>query len=173
MIRESTLTPEEKVFFMTEALKEAAKAEAIGEVPIGAVVVHKGTIIGRGHNLRESIQDATSHAELLAIQDACRTLNNWRLEDCQLFVTLEPCPMCSGGIILGRLAEVYVGAMDQKAGTVGSLMNLLADERFNHQPYVETGILAESCQTVLKEFFRDLRQRQKELKKLQKKNKEV
>lgn len=168
MKRESTLTIEEKERFMAEAIREAEKALGKAEVPIGAVVVYDGKIIGRGHNLRETTQDATTHAELLAIQDACKKLGNWRLEQCQLFVTLEPCPMCSGGIILGRLSEVYFGAMDAKAGTAGSLMNLLADDRFNHQPYVESGILAEACQTLLSDFFKELRQRNKEKKALKK-----
>lgn len=165
MERYSTLTPTEKDYFMGEALKEASKAGAKGEVPIGAVVVHQGVIIGRGHNLRESSQDATSHAELLAIQSACGSLARWRLSECQLFVTLEPCPMCSGAIILARLGEVYFGAMDEKAGTAGSLMNLLTDTRFNHQPYVESGVLAEVSQDLLKSFFKDLRQRNKARKK--------
>lgn len=167
MIRESTLTQKEKEDFMLEAIKEAHKAEQKKEVPIGAVVVYQGQVIGRGHNLRETSQDATSHAEMIAIKDACSHIENWRLEQCQLFVTLEPCPMCSGAIILGRLEEVYFGAMDQKAGTVGSLMNLLTDDRFNHQPYVEHGILEAQCQTLLTDFFKGLRERNKARKKAQ------
>lgn len=153
----STLSQEDKDYFMHEAIAEAKKAQAIGEVPIGAVIVHQGEIIGRGHNVRETSQDATTHAELLAIQEACKSKQNWRLEETQLFVTLEPCPMCSGGIILSRVAEVYYGARDPKAGTAGSLMNLLQDERFNHCCYVEDGILGEECGQLLTDFFKELR----------------
>ena len=161
MERESRLTEEEKIIFMQAAINEALKAEAIAEVPIGAVVVHQGKIIGRGHNLREHSQDATSHAEMFAIREACKALENWRLEDCQLFVTLEPCPMCSGGMILSRIEEVYFGAYDPKGGTAGTLMNLLTDARFNHRAYVEGGILEEECGQLLTNFFRQLRARKK------------
>ncbi len=161
MERESQLTEEEKIYFMQEAIKEARKAEEIEEVPIGAIVVHKGEIIGRGHNLREHSQDATSHAEMFAIREACRHLGSWRLEECQLFVTLEPCPMCSGGMILSRVEEVYFGAYDPKGGTAGTLMNLLTDERFNHRAYVEGGILEAECGTLLTNFFRAIRARKK------------
>lgn len=165
MERRSTLTQEDKIKFMEEALIEAEKARALEEVPIGAVVVYQGEIIGRGHNLRETSQDATTHAEMAAIQDACQTLTNWRLENCQLFVTLEPCPMCAGALILSRIAEVYYGATDPKAGVAGTLMNLLEDQRFNHQAYVESGILEERCGAVLTDFFRELRDQKKRLKK--------
>ena len=161
MERESRLTEEEKLFFMQEAFNEAKKAEKIAEVPIGAIVVCQGVIIGRGHNLREHSQDATSHAEMFAIREACQQLNNWRLEDCQLFVTLEPCPMCSGGMLLSRVAEVYFGAYDPKGGTAGTLMNLLTDERFNHRAYVEGGILETECGALLTDFFRELRAKKK------------
>ncbi|MEG0628480.1 MAG: tRNA adenosine(34) deaminase TadA [Enterococcus sp.] len=161
MERESQLTEEEKIVFMRAAIYEAKQAEAIAEVPIGAVVVYQGEIIGRGHNLREHSQDATSHAEMFAIREACKALENWRLEDCQLFVTLEPCPMCSGGMILSRIEEVYFGAYDPKGGTAGTLMNLLTDERFNHRAYVEGGILEEECGQLLTNFFRQLRARKK------------
>ena len=169
MERCSTLTQAEKEKFMAAALAEAKLAKAKMEVPIGAVVVYQGEIVGRGHNLRETTRDATSHAEMVAIQQACQRLDNWRLEDCQLFVTLEPCPMCSGAIILGRLAEVYFGAFDEKAGTCGSLMNLLTDDRFNHQPYVEQGILEEDSRRLLKSFFKELRERNKRRKLAQQK----
>ncbi|MDE1549936.1 tRNA adenosine(34) deaminase TadA [Jeotgalibaca caeni] len=152
----------QKEQFMKEAIKEAEKARALGEVPIGAVVVLDGEIIGRGHNERETTNDATTHAEMLAIRDANRTLQNWRLEDAELFVTLEPCPMCSGAIILSRVKKVYYGAPDQKAGTAGTLMNLLEDERFNHQAAIETGILEEECRELLQSFFRELRKKRKE-----------
>lgn len=160
----SSLTEKEKIAYMEEAIVEAKKAEQIGEVPIGAIVVRDGIIIGRGYNIRETSLDATTHAEILAIQDACRTIENWRLENCQLFVTLEPCPMCSGAIILSRVEEVYYGAVDAKAGAAGTLMNLLQDKRFNHQSYVESGILATETGNLLTEFFQTLRARKKKEK---------
>ncbi|EOL43352.1 tRNA adenosine(34) deaminase TadA [Enterococcus caccae] len=165
----SSLTIDEKETFMLEAIKEAKKAEAIKEVPIGAIVVLDGQIIGRGHNLREESQDATAHAEMYAIKQACATIENWRLERAQLFVTLEPCPMCSGAMILSRVAEVYYGAKDPKGGTAGTLMNLLSDDRFNHVAYVETGILEQECSEILSKFFKKLRQEKKSLK-IQKKD---
>lgn len=164
MDKGSTLTETEKEYFMRAALEEAAKAREIQEVPIGAVVVLEGEIIGRGHNLRETDQDATAHAEMFAIREACKHLDSWRLERSQLFVTLEPCPMCSGAMMLSRVEEVYFGAFDPKGGTAGTLMNLLEDQRFNHWAYVEGGILAEECGSVLSEFFRDLRARKKAAK---------
>ncbi|WP_313469853.1 tRNA adenosine(34) deaminase TadA [Carnobacterium sp.] len=155
------LTLEEKEYFMHEAIKEAKKAEAKMEVPIGAVIVLHGEIIGRGYNQREESHDATTHAEMLAIQEANRALKNWRLEDAQLFVTLEPCPMCSGAMILSRVKELYYGAPDPKGGTAGTLMNLLTDSRFNHQVEIEQGILAAECGALLTDFFKALRKRKK------------
>lgn len=152
-------------FYMQEALKEAKKAYELGEVPIGAVVVYQGDIIGRGHNLRETTLDATTHAEMQAIKDANRTLKNWRLEECQLYVTLEPCPMCSGAIILSRLQKVVFGAHDPKGGTCGTFMNLVQDDRFNHQCELESGVLAEESRQLLQSFFQTLRQRNKAAKK--------
>lgn len=149
---------------MREAIQEAKKAEAIAEVPIGAVVVKDGLVIGRGYNLRESSKNATTHAEMLAIQEANKTVENWRLENCQLFVTLEPCAMCSGAIILSRIQEVYYGPDDFKAGTAGTLMNLLQDERLNHQAYVERGVLEEECRELLTTFFSQLREKKRENK---------
>ena len=125
--------------YMREAIKEAEKAAAIGEVPIGAVIVWKGEIIGRGHNEREVTNDATTHAEMTAIRQANAFKQNWRLEEAELYVTLEPCPMCCGAILLSRIKKVYYGASDLKGGTAGTLMNLLQDERFNHQSEVERG----------------------------------
>lgn len=166
MKKEGTiLTQEEKEFFMKEALLEAKKAQIMGEVPIGAIIVLNGEIIGRGHNVREYSQDATTHAEMIAIREANRKVDSWRLEEAQLFVTLEPCPMCCGGIMLSRVAEVYYGAMDPKGGTAGSLMNLLQDNRFNHVCELETGILEEECASILTEFFREIRRKQKQAKK--------
>lgn len=151
--------------WMRVAIEEAKKAEALAEVPIGAIVVHQGQIIGRGHNLRETTQNATTHAEMIAIQEACKAIGSWRLEETQLYVTLEPCPMCSGAMILSRVKEVYFGAYDPKGGTAGTLMNLLEDERFNHQAEVEGGILEEECGELLSMFFRNLRAKKKKLKK--------
>lgn len=162
------LSSVEKEFFMREAIKEAKKAEAKLEVPIGAVVVLNGEIIGRGHNVRELTHDATTHAEMIAIREANQHLCNWRLEDTQLFVTLEPCPMCSGAMILSRVKDLYYGAPDPKGGTAGTLMNLLGDERFNHQVNIEKGLLEEECAALLTDFFRMLRARKKAAKQAQK-----
>ncbi len=151
-------------YFMLEALKEAEKAREINEVPIGAVVVMGDKIIGRGYNLRETTQNAVTHAETLAIQEACEEAGTWRLEGAELYVTLEPCPMCSGAIILSRIEKVVYGAPDPKAGCAGTLMNLLDDSRFNHQCEVISGVLQEECGSILSDFFRELRARKKEEK---------
>lgn len=144
--------------FMKEALKEAQKAAAKGEVPIGAVVVREGKIIGRGHNLRESLNDPTAHAEIIAIKKAARKFKNWRLNGCTLYVTVEPCLMCAGAIVLARLEKVVYGAKDPKAGAVSSLYEVLDDRRLNHRvKEVKGGILEEECAAILKEFFKDLR----------------
>lgn len=161
MEKVSNLNQAEKEFFMAEAIKEAEKAGAVKEVPIGAVVVLEGKIIGRGHNLREETQDATAHAEMFAIREACQAIDSWRLERSQLFVTLEPCPMCSGAMMLSRVEEVYFGAYDPKGGTAGTLLNLLEDQRFNHWSYVEGGILENRCGQLLSDFFRQLRAEKK------------
>lgn len=145
------------LFFMQQALKEAEKAMSLKEVPIGAVVVKNGEIIGRGHNLRETSKDPTAHAELLAIQQASQTLGGWRLHGCDLYVTVEPCPMCAGAILLARIDRLIIGAMDPKAGAAGSLLNIPEDERFNHQTQVIRGVLEEECASLMKEFFRELR----------------
>lgn len=163
--KRSCLTIQEKEFFMKHAINEAYKAKSMKEVPIGAVVVLDGRIIGRGHNLREVSQKATAHAEIYAIEEACKTIDNWRLEKTQLFVTLEPCPMCSGAMLLSRIDEVYYGAKDPKAGTAGTLMNLLNDQRFNHVSYVESGILADECSALLTSFFKEIRDQKKQKKK--------
>lgn len=154
-------TTDEKEMYMREALKEAEKARDIAEVPIGAVVVLEGEIIGRGHNKRESNQQAAAHAEMFAIEEANRKLGNWRLEDCEIYVTLEPCAMCSGALVLSRMKKVYFGAYDMKSGTAGSLMNLLEEERFNHQCEVEGAVLEAECGQILKDFFIDLRKKKK------------
>lgn len=142
---------------MGEALKEARKAFDIDEVPVGAVIVKDGSIIARAYNTREMSQDATAHAEILAIKKACEAMGSWRLIGCTLYVTLEPCPMCAGAIILARLDRVVFGAWDPKAGAAGSVVNLFEVERFNHHPEVISGVLAEECGALLKEFFRQKR----------------
>ncbi|RNA65942.1 tRNA adenosine(34) deaminase TadA [Alteribacter keqinensis] len=147
--------------WMKEAVAEAEKAEDKGEVPIGAVIVKDNKVIGRGHNLRESVQLATSHAEMTAIQGACEAVGSWRLVDCTLYVTLEPCPMCAGAIVQSRIERVVYGAADPKAGCCGTLMNLTDEPRFNHQAYVTSGIMEETCSNLLTSFFRKLRERKK------------
>lgn len=144
---------------MQAALAEAKKAQALGEVPIGCVIVHQGQIIGRGHNSRETTQQAEKHAEMIAIAQANQVLDSWRLPEAELYVTLEPCPMCSGAIINSRIAKVYYGAADEKAGTAGTLMNLLTDPRFNHQVKVQKGLLQAECAQILSDFFANLRKK--------------
>lgn len=153
------LIENEHEYFMGYALREAERARDAGEVPVGCVIVYEGMIIAKAHNQRETLQDPTAHAEVLAITAAAAHLGSWRLEDTRLYVTLEPCPMCAGAIILARIPEVYFGALDPKAGCCGTLMNLLEDSRFNHQPRLEGGIRAEACGALLTEFFRGIRNR--------------
>lgn len=159
-----SLTQADIQHYMGEALFEARAAEQIGEVPIGAVVVQNGKIIGRGHNIREHTQDATLHAEMIAIQEACMTVHSWRLEDAQLFVTLEPCPMCAGAIINSRIDRVYYGAPDPKAGAAGTLVNLLTDHRFNHQADVFSNVRAAESKALLQHFFQEIRRKRKNKK---------
>lgn len=148
---------DEKIKFMKEALKEAKKAYDKLEVPVGAVIVKDGKIIARAHNQKETKFDTTKHAEILAIQKASKKLNSWRLIDCEMYVTLEPCSMCAGALINSRVKKVYIGAKDEKTGAVGSVLNLLEDYKFNHIVEVEKGILQEDCENLLKEFFKMLR----------------
>lgn len=155
--------------FMREAIEEARKAEQIGEVPIGAVIVVDGEVMARAHNLRETNQTAIAHAEILAIDAACKSLGSWRLEEATLYVTLEPCPMCAGAIMLSRIEKVVFGARDPKGGCVGTFMNLLQDDRFNHQSEVVDGVLEEECGRLLSDFFRRLREKKKENRKKQQK----
>ena len=143
--------------FMKAALKEAKKAYDKLEVPVGAVIVKDGKIIARAHNLKETKYDTTKHAEILAIQKASKKLNSWRLIDCEMYVTLEPCSMCAGALINSRIKKVYIGASDQKTGAVGSVFNLLEDYTFNHKVEYEKGVLQDECESILKEFFRKLR----------------
>ena len=143
--------------FMKEALKEAKKAYEKLEVPVGAVIVKDGKIIARGHNLKETKKDTTRHAEIIAIEKASKKLGAWRLLDCEMYVTLEPCSMCAGAMINSRIKKLYIGAIDEKTGAVGSVLNLLEDYKFNHNIEVEKGILKEDCEKILKDFFKDLR----------------
>lgn len=150
--------------YMREAIREAKKAESIEEVPIGAIIVLNGEIIARAHNLRETTQMPTAHAEILAIEQACRKVNSWRLEGATMYITLEPCPMCSGASIMSRIERVVYGAKDPKGGCAGTFMNLLEDQRFNHQCEVVSGVLEKECGQLLKDFFKNLREKRKEEK---------
>ena len=143
-------------YFMREALGLAREAVADGDVPVGCVIVRDGEIVGRGRNRREARGDATAHAEVEAIRDACARLGSWRLHGCALYVTLEPCPMCAGAIINARIEEVRYGARDGKAGCCGSVLNLF-EERFNHRPRIYQGPLEAECEAALQEFFQSLR----------------
>lgn len=144
--------------FMREALKEAKKAYDKLEVPVGCVIVKDGKIIARGHNVKETKKDTTKHAEMIAIQKASKKLDSWRLLDCEMYVTLEPCSMCAGAIINARIKKIYIGTLDEKTGACGSVLNLLADYPFNHKVEVKTGILKNDCEKILKDFFKELRE---------------
>ena len=143
--------------FMKEALKEAKKAYGKLEVPVGAVIVKDGKIIARAHNIKEEKKDTTKHAEILAISKTSKKLDSWRLTDCEMYVTLEPCSMCAGALIQSRIKKVCIGTMDEKTGACGSVLNLLEDYTFNHKVQIETGILQEECEELLKQFFKELR----------------
>lgn len=144
-------------YFMTEALKEGKKAYTLGEIPIGAILVHNGEIISRHHNRRELDQDATAHAEVLVIREACALLKRWRLTGCTLYVTIEPCPMCAGAIINSRIDRVVYGASDYKGGAVESLFNVLSHPGLNHEPQLQAGILSDECAQLMKDFFKERR----------------
>lgn len=146
-------------YFMKIALREAKFAASIGEVPIGAVIVKNQTVIATGHNLREHTEIATQHAEVIAIESACRALDSWRLNDCTLYVTVEPCLMCAGAILNSRIERVVFGAFNSKGGTVGSLYNVLNDERQNHQVAVNSGVDAEQAALIMKNFFKSKRKK--------------
>lgn len=148
--------------FMQEALKEAEKALSIGEVPVGAVIEKDGVIIGKGHNMTETSKDPTSHAEVIAIREAAQKLGGWRLLGCRMYVTTEPCSMCAGAMVLARLQKVYIGTADPKTGACGSLMNILQDERLNHYIEIETGIMQQQCEKIMKSFFQKLRKKKSE-----------
>ena len=150
--------------YMKAAIAQAKKAYKLGEVPIGCVIVYEGKIIGRGYNRRNTDKNTLSHAELTAIRRASKVMGDWRLEDCTMYVTLEPCQMCSGAIVQSRMKEVVIGCMNPKAGCAGSILNLLEMPEFNHQVIVTRGVLEEECSDLLKQFFKELRVRVKEEK---------
>ena len=152
-------TEDEK--YMKEAIKQAKKAYALEEVPIGCVIVYKDKIIGRGYNRRNTDKNTLAHAETIAIKKASKKMDDWRLEDCTLYVTLEPCQMCSGAIVQARIKRVVVGCMNPKAGCAGSVLNLLDVKEFNHQVELTTGVLEEECSLMMKTFFKELRARKK------------
>ena len=146
-----------KEYFMKEALKEAKKAYKKLEVPVGVVIVKNEKIIARAYNQKEGKKSPTKHAEITAIEKACKTLKNWRLNDCEMYVTLEPCPMCAGAIVNSRIKKIYIGAMEQKSGACGSKLNLLQEYDFETKVEIETGIMKEECQNILKSFFKEIR----------------
>lgn len=154
--------------YMKEALKQAKKAYALGEVPIGCVIVHEGKIIGRGYNRRNTDKNTLAHAEITAINKASKVIGDWRLEECTLYVTLEPCQMCAGAIVQARIPEVVMGCMNPKAGCAGSILNILEMPQFNHQVKVIRGILEAECSQMLKTFFEELRIRNKQEKEAKK-----
>ncbi len=147
--------------YMKEALKEAKKAYIIEEVPIGCVIVYKDKIIARGYNKRNKKGCVLAHAEIEAINKACKKLNDWRLEDCTMYVTVEPCPMCSGAILQSRMTKVVIGCENKKAGCCGSIVNLLQMKGFNHRVDIEYGVLKEECSNIMKNFFKELREKKK------------
>ncbi len=151
------LTEDER--YMRQALNLAGKALALGEVPVGCVIVYEGRVIGRGYNRRNTDKNTLCHAEITAIRKASRVMGDWRLEDCTMYVTLEPCPMCAGACVQARVRRVVAGAMNPKAGCAGSVMNILQEPGFNHQVEFESGVLQEECVAVLQSFFRELRAR--------------
>ena len=159
------MTEQEK--YMKAAIKQAKKAYDLLEVPIGCVIVHEGKIIGRGYNRRNTDKNTLAHAELSAIRKASKKTGDWRLEDCTMYVTLEPCQMCAGAIVQSRMKKVVIACMNPKAGCAGSVLNLLQMEQFNHQVEIERGVLEEECSTMLSSFFRDLREKKKKEKKKQ------
>lgn len=147
--------------YMKEAIKQAQKAYEKNEIPVGAVIVKENKIIARAYNEKEDKLDTTKHAEILAIQKASKKLKTWRLTDCEMYVTLEPCAMCAGALIQARLKKVYIGTMDAKTGSCGSVLNLLQDYTFNHKVECETGIMQKECEELLKKFFQELREKKK------------
>ena len=159
MVQTRKISEDEK--YMKEAFRQAKKAYALGEVPIGCVIVHDGKIIGRGYNRRNTDKSTLSHAEMIAIRRASKVIGDWRLEECTLYVTLEPCQMCAGAIVQARIPKVVMACMNPKAGCAGSVLNILDMPAFNHQVELVRGIMEEECAQMLKEFFKELRIRNK------------
>ena len=153
------MTADEK--FMREAIRQAKKAYALDEVPIGCVIVYEGKIIARGYNRRNTDKNTLSHAELIAIKKASRKLGDWRLEGCTMYITLEPCQMCAGAMVQARVTEAVIGSMNPKAGCAGAVLNILEMEGFNHQVNVRRGVMEEECSRMLSSFFRELREKKK------------
>ena len=151
----------EHEFYMAIALNEAQKAKELGEIPIGCVIVYKDEVIGRGYNLRMKKNNALAHAEIIAINEACENMGDWRLEECTLYVTVEPCPMCTGAILQARIPKVVYGTENKKAGCVSSIYNMLSDERFNHTAEVISGVMREECANIMKVFFKEFRKKEK------------
>ncbi len=145
--------------YMKEAIRQAKKASALGDVPIGCVIVYEDKIIARGYNRRMADKNVLSHAEIIAMKKACRHIGDWRLEDCTMYVTLEPCPMCAGAIVQARIPRVVIGCMNPKAGCAGSVLDMLHEEGFNHQVDTEIGVMGEECSALMKDFFKALRSR--------------
>ena len=147
--------------YMKQAIKLAERAAELGEVPIGCVIEYQGKVIGRGYNRRTTDKSTLAHAEIIAIKKACKKMGDWRLEDCTMYVTLEPCQMCAGAIVQARVKKVVIGCMNPKAGCAGSILNVLQMEEFNHQVEIERGVLEEECSEMLTSFFKNLRKRLK------------
>lgn len=151
------MTIDEK--YMKEAIRQAKKAAALGEVPIGCIIVYEEKIIARGYNRRIIDKNVLSHAEIIAIKKACKKMGDWRLEGCTMYVTMEPCPMCAGAIVQARIPSVVIGCMNPKAGCAGSVLDMLHEDGFNHQVETQTGVLGEECSRMLKSFFKELRKK--------------
>ena len=160
------MTTDEK--YMKEALKQAKKAYALKEVPVGCVIVYEDQIIARGYNRRNTDQNTTSHAEINAIRKASKKLGDWRLEGCTIYITMEPCQMCAGAIVQSRITRAVIGSMNPKAGCAGSVLNLLEMPEFNHQVELTTGVMEEECSQMMKSFFKELREARKKKKQLEK-----
>ena len=160
MKQEPCASPED-IRYMKEAIRQAKKAAALGDVPIGCVIVYQDKIIGRGYNRRMADKTVLAHAEIIAMRKACKKMGDWRLEDCTMYVTLEPCQMCAGAIVQSRMKEVVIGCMNPKAGCAGSILNILQMKQFNHQAEMENGILEKECADMLSTFFKELREKKK------------
>ena len=160
MKQEPCASPED-IRYMKEAIRQAKKAAALGDVPIGCVIVYQDKIIGRGYNRRMADKTVLAHAEIIVMRKACKKMGDWRLEDCTMYITLEPCQMCAGAIVQARMGRVVIGAMNPKAGCAGSILNLLEMSEFNHQVNVERGVLEEECSAMLSEFFKKLRKQKR------------